>query len=558
MINNNPIIEYYDKIKSGEILACDSIKATYKHLSEKNGKPGLYEYDEKRAEHVIKFFEHHVKHSKGKWAGRPIKLELWEKALLSAAFGFVDENGFRQYQRVILIVAKKNGKSFISSGIGLYLLVADGEAGAEVYSVATTRDQAKIVWSEAKRMRNKSPALRKRLRTTINEIAYDEQDSIFKPLASNADTLDGLNVHGALLDEFHQWRNGMSLYNIIADGTSARDEPMIVLTSTAGFVREDIYDDIYAEAKKIINGYKDKDGYKDDRTLALIYELDDKKEWLNPKMWIKANPNLGVTKSKEALAEKVTRAKENPHQIKNVLTKEFNIPETRGQTWLDFETIDNRATFSLDDFKGSYAVLGVDLSKTTDLTSACLLFEKPNDPTIYAQSMFWMPYDFVEKRVKEDKVPYDKWITQGHLRTCDGNVINYKDIIEWLEELREKYEIYIAYVGYDAWSAQYFVDDLKLRYGEFCLEKINQGKRTLSSPMLSLGADLAAKKINYNNNPILKWNMTNVAIDADRNGNIQPIKSVNAKQRIDGFAALLDAYVARERHLDEYHNLIGD
>lgn len=558
MAYSNPILEYAHSIETGEITACKAIKKTLRHLVKKiNTDTDGYHYDAAKAEHVMVFFERFLHHSKGKWGGQSIKLELWERALLSAAFGFVDADGFRQYQRVILIVAKKNGKSFLSSGVGLYLLTADGESGPEVYSVATTRDQAKIVWTEAKRMRNKSNALKKRLRTTVSEIAYDAMDGTFRALASNADTLDGLNVSGALMDEFHQWRHGMTLYNIIADGTTARDQPLIFMTSTAGVVREDIYDDIYGEAKRIINGYEDPEGYRDDRTLAFIYELDDRKEWTDLAMWSKANPNLGISKSVEALQTKVERAKQNPSLVKNLLTKEFNIPETAGEAWLSFEAIDNKETFDLATLKPDYCIAGVDLSKTTDLTAATVIFNLPNDPKLYVEAMFWIPADFVEKRVREDHVPYDKWIDQGWMRVCEGNTINYRDVVAWFEELRDQHDLFFEWIGYDAWSATYFVEEMRSKFGDFALEKVYQGARTLSAPMYALGADLAAHKVVYNNNPVLKWCMTNVAVAKDKNGNIQPIKSTSAKQRIDGFAALLDAYVARDRHLEEYKNLIG-
>lgn len=554
----NYILEYADAVKSGKIVAGKKIQRVIEHLRWKmtNEEDGFF-FDEKRGSHILAFFERYLRHSQGRWGGKLIELELWEKALLQAAFGFVDSDGFRQYQRVVLIVAKKNGKSFIASGVGLYLLMADGEAGPQIYSVATTRDQAKIVWTEAKRMRNKAPAIRKRTRSTISEIAFDQMDGIFKPLASNTDRLDGLNIHGVFMDEFHQWKNGRQLYNIMADGITARDQPMIFMTSTAGVVREDIYDEIYEEMERILNGYKDPEGYKDPRTLPFVYELDERSEWTDAKAWIKANPNLGVSKSIQALTEKVERAKHNPSQVKNLLTKEFNIPETSGEAWLSFEDIDDRRTFDLMKMKPRYAIAGVDLSRTTDLTSACILFQTSGDPNLYVHSMFWMPTDLVERRVREDRVPYDKWIDQGWMRVCEGNIINYKDIVSWFEELRNTYDIFVSWFGYDAWSAQYFVEDLRSRYGEYCLEPVRQGKQTLSAPMYALGADLAAHKIIYNNNPILKWCMTNVAIEKDKNGNIQPIKAVRQNRRIDGFAALLDAYVVRDRHLEEYANLIG-
>ena len=555
----NYIKEYNKKVQSGEIVACEKIKKVMKHLAYKvDHTDDGFHFNQRRGDHVIAFFERFIRHSKGKWGGQLVKLELWQKAYLQALFGFVDDNELRQYHRSVLIVAKKNGKSFMSSGIGLYLLTADGEPGPEIYSVANSRDQAKIVWSEAKRMRNKSEVLGEITEPTISEIRCPFNEGTFKPLASKSDNLDGKNTHGALMDEFHQWRNGRVLYNIIADGTTTRDQPLILMTSTAGFVRGDIYDDVYAESKDILNGYEDPDLYQDDRTLPFIYELDDREEWTNRDMWIKANPNLGVTKSYTRLAEKVERAKKDTSLVKNLLTKEFNIPETRGESWLSYEDIQNTDTFDLKVLRPDYGIAGVDLSKTTDLTSATVIFNKPNDETLYAESMSWIPSDFVYKKVKEDKVPYDKWIDNGWLRTSQGNIINYKDIIAWFDELREKYGLYLAWIGYDAWSATYFVDELKTQYGDYVVEKVHQGKRTLSSPMFALGADLKAHKVNYNNNPVLKWAMTNVSIDADKNGNIQPTKPTNPRLKIDPFASMLNAYVVKERHLEEYKNMIGD
>lgn len=555
----NYIKEYNKKVQSSEIVACEKIKKVMKHLAYKvDHTDDGFHFNQRRGDHAIAFFERFIRHSKGKWGGQLVKLELWQKAYLQALFGFVDNNDLRQYQRSVLIVAKKNGKSFMSSGIGLYLLTADGEPGPEIYSVANSRDQAKIVWSEAKRMRNKSEVLADITEPTISEIRCPADEGTFKPLASKSDNLDGKNVHGALMDEFHQWRNGRVLYNIIADGTTTRDQPLILMTSTAGFVRGDIYDDTYDMCKRIIDGYEDPDLYQDDRTLPFIYELDDREEWTNRDMWIKANPNLGVTKSYTRLAEKVERAKEDTSLVKNLLTKEFNIPETRGESWLSYEDIQNPATFDLKVLRPDYGIAGVDLSKTTDLTSATVIFNKPNDKTLYVESMSWIPSDFVYKKVKEDKVPYDKWIDNGWLRTSQGNIINYKDIIAWFDELREKYGLYLAWIGYDAWSATYFVDELKTQYGDYVVEKVHQGKRTLSSPMFALGADLKAHKVNYNNNPVLKWAMTNVSIDADKNGNIQPTKPTNPRLKIDPFASMLNAYVVKERHLEEYKNMIGD
>src|SRR5690554_4246058 len=361
----NPILEYWELIETGKEVVCDKIYRTYKKIVHDFTDNSIeFFYSHARANHVIEFIENFCRHSKGKLGGRPVVLELWEKALLATIFGFIDIEGNRKYREAVLIVGKKNGKSLLASCIGLYLQVADGEPGPEVYAVATKRDQAKIIWSEAKRMRNKSPALRKRIRALVAELVSDFNDGVFKPLASDVDTLDGPNIHGALLDEVHQWKNGKALYDIIADGTSAREQPLIFITSTAGKIREDIYDLKYDEIERVINGYFDPNGYKDERLIAFVYELDSRKEWTDPKMWRKANPGLGTIKNEKILAEKVKRAQENPLLVKNLICKEFNIRETSSEAWLTFEQLNNPALFDLKKLKPCYGVGGSDLSST--------------------------------------------------------------------------------------------------------------------------------------------------------------------------------------------------
>ena len=280
----NPIKEYWEEIKSKKVVVCDKLYRTYKKVINDMENPGEFFYSNKRANHVIEFIENFCRHSKGKMGGKPVILELWEKAMLATIFGFVNIEGVRKYQFAELLIGKKNGKSLLASCVGLYLQTADGEPGPEIYSVATKRDQAKIIWQESKRMVKKSPALSKRLKTKVGEIESDFNDGTFKPLASDSDSLDGLNVHGALMDEIHQWKNGKALYDIIADGITAREQPLIFVTTTAGTIREDIYDQKYDEAEMLINGYEEEDGYKDERSIFFIYELDNRKEWIDPKM----------------------------------------------------------------------------------------------------------------------------------------------------------------------------------------------------------------------------------------------------------------------------------
>ncbi|PGT62497.1 terminase large subunit [Bacillus thuringiensis] len=556
-LSYNPIIEYYSLIESGKEIVSEKVRRIYKKLvSDIDDKESIYEYDSKKANHAIEFIENFCKHSKGKWGGKPIVLEVWQKAFIAAAFGFVHGiDGTRKYREVLLVVARKNGKSTVGSGIGLYLQIADGEPGSEVYAVATKKDQAKLVWLESKRMVKKSPALLKRIKPLVSEMVSEWNDSTFKPLGSDSETLDGLNVHGAMMDEIHAWKD-KNLYDVIVDGTSSREQPMIFMITTAGTVRESVYDMKYEEAEMLLNGLDDPDGYKDDRFLPIIYELDKREEWTDPSKWKKANPGLGSIKKIDQLETKVNKAKANSLLVKNLLTKDFNIRETSTEAWLTFEQLNSIANYEIAELKPKYGICGVDLSSTTDLTSACVIFKVPNDETIYAKHMYWLPEDLLEQRTNEDKIPYSTWRDMELLRTTPGNSIHYKFIVDWLVELREEHGLYLPWIGYDSWSAKYFVEDLKNEFGSEATIPIIQGKRTLSAPMRKLGADLESKIINYNNNPITKWCLSNTAIEIDKNLNIQPCKTSNQRRRIDGTAALLNAYVILQDKWNDYHNMI--
>lgn len=572
----NPIREYWQAIQDGRETVSKKVYKTFKHVVHQMDNPGEYFYSPARANHVIEFFENYLRHSKGKLGGRLIVLELWQKAILATIFGFIDIEGNRQYRKVLLIVGKKNGKSTLAAGIGLYMLLADGEAGPEVYAAATKRDQAKIIWQEAKRMVRKSPELLKRVRTLVSELASDFNDGSFKPLASDSDTLDGLNVLCALLDEIHQWKNGRALYDIIADGIIARDQPLIFACSTAGVIREDIYDEEYDDADRLISGYEDPEGYHDEHMIAFIYELDARSEWTDPKCWKKANPGLGTIKNAKALADKVKKAMQNPALVKNLVCKEFNIRETSSEAWLSFEELDNRDTFQLipgekrfvwirtegdncqeiDLPYPKYGIGGADLSSTTDLTAAKVLFMVPGCPRIFALSMYWLAEDLLERRVTEDRIPYDQWYDRELIRLCPGNKVHPKYVKDWFVEVQEQLDIYIPYVGYDAWSATYWVEDMAATFGKNTMIAVHQGKRTLSDPMKRLRNDLGSKLIVYNNNPIDKWCLANTAYEEDKNGNIQPHKTSKATRRIDGTAALLDAFTILQQKQEEYESLI--
>lgn len=561
MIN---IEEYYNKISSGEIVACKKIKAVYKKLVNDLKKPKTvsflnkitdeieehtYIFDEKKANRPIQFIEKYCKHSKGKWAGKPVILELWQKAHIQALYGFVDkETGLRKYRKFVLFVGKKNGKSTEGSGLGLYQLTSDGEGGAEVYSVATQKDQAKIIWEEAKRMAAKSPALNKRTRRLVNGIFYDKTESLFKAVASETDSLDGLNGSAILADEIWAWRD-KGLLDIMSDSISVREQPIIFEFSTMGKIREAVFDGEYEYLEAVIKGYEGLEGgIVDETVLPFIYELDEAKEWTDEKAWIKANPNLGVTKTYKYLRDKVEKAQKKPDELSNLLCKEFNVRTTAQEAWLDFDTVNNETTFDMEEIFDTYAIGGVDLSSTTDLTCATLLIMKHNKKYVIQQ--YFIPSEKLEFKIKDDKIPYDKWEKRGLVTICEGAKVNYSDVTQWFLRMNDEYKISTLWIGYDPWNTQYWVEEMK-EYG-FEMVEVRQGAKTMSNPMKQLEADLIEKNVIYNNNPVLKWCLCNTSVKRDENDNIRPVKGQKQRARIDGTVSLIIAYCVLFEKLNDY------
>ena len=544
---NKKILAVYEKLVN-DVHNKKVVEYINKDTGEKETK--TYVFNQKKANRPIQFVENYCKHSKGKWAGKPIKLELWQKAMYEALYGFVDEEtGLRKYKKLVNFVAKKNGKSTIGAGIGLYGLIGDGEGGAEIYTIAKVKEQAKAIWLEAKHMVNKSPELRKMLRTTIGGIFFDKKDAMFIPLASETNSLDGKNIHYCLADEVWTFEDD-SLIDIMQDGMSAREQPLMLEFSTMGTIRQKVFDNEYEYCEKVIKGYLGQEGgIVDETILPIIYELDSIEEWQDEECWYKANPNLGVSKSLDYMRDKVNKARNNPIALTNLLCKDFNVRQNSTSAWLTYEELNNEATYNEDEFYDCYVCGGCDLSSTLDLTCATLFGIKNGKK--YVKQMYWIPENLVEKKVIEDKIPYDKWIELGIVRTCEGNKIDYHDITDWFVEQVQKYKLYPLWVGYDKWSATYWCDEMK--DNSFDMLPVIQGAKTFSQPMKELKAMLMSKEINYNNNPILKWNLSNLNIKSDENENIRPVKE-HYTQRIDGAVSLIDAIVIYCEHKQDYEN----
>ena len=555
------IEEYYKFIVDNPNKVSKKVTKVYKKLVDDLKKPKVvsffnkttnetethtYIFDEVKSLRAIKFIEKYCKQSKGKWNGKPLKLQLWQKAFIQAMFGFVDKDtGLRKYKKVILFVARKNGKSVLAAAIATYMLTKDNEGGAEIYSVATKRDQAKIVWDEAKKMIKKSPCLAKRIRCLIGGIYYDATDSSFRALASDSNSLDGLNAYFVVADEIHAWKD-KNLLDVMYDSMSAREQPMILETSTMGTIRQNVFDIEYDYSSQVID-----EVIEDESLLAIIYELDDETEWLNEECWFKANPALNVIKSLNDLRSKVERAKNNPIEVVNLLCKDFNVRQNAVNAWLTFEDLNNEVTY--EDWKDCYCIGGCDLSSTTDLTCATILGVVKGE--IRVKQMYWIPTNLLEKKVVEDKIPYDKWLKNGLLRLSGTSKIDYHDVTLWFVEQVQQFGLRPLWIGYDSWNAQFWCDEMR-NYG-FVMQEVRQGFKTESAPLKQMKADLMDNKINYNNNPILKWNLSNVVCKIDENENIMLSKD-KAKQRIDGAASLMDAYVIFVNRQQEYLNFINE
>lgn len=551
------IEEYYNKIISGEIIACKRIKQVYTILVDKIKNPEKYDpwiFDEELANDPIIFIEEFCKQAQGE-LGAPLELLLFQKAKHQAVYGFVHkETGLRQYQEVLDIRGRKNGKTTELAADELYMLVGDGEGSPEVYNIATKLDQAKKGFNECYKMIQQSPELNKTLKKRKSDIYCPFNYGSLQALASNSNGLDGLNSHMVTIDELAAIKN-RDIYDLMKQSMSSRRQPLLNCITTNGFVRNSIFDAQYEYACKVLDGK-----VKDDRFLAFIYELDDRDEWDKEEMWIKANPGLGVIKGYDFLRGFVNKAKEDPSFKPTVMVKDFNLIENSIVRWLKWEEVNNEKTFNIKEMGFKYGIGGFDLAETTDLAAAKVLCMRPDDPNIYVISMYFIPEEKLnqeEDNKEGDNVPYRLWEKQGLLKVCPGNKVNKYHMLEWFKEVRDELDIYIPWIGYDDWH----VDDSLYEayvseFGKEAMIKVRQGVYTLSFPMKELKADLGVSKIIYNNNPIDKWCLSNLQVKTDINGNIQPVKGVDNRQRIDGAVALIIGYVVLLDKMTEYQNMI--
>lgn len=539
--------KYFGGIVDGKIVACDKMKRMSEILIERFLAPDQYHFDYDIAQRHTKFIDQFCKQPSGD-IGKPLKLELFQKARLQALFGFVDDNNIRQYNECLIIEGRKNGKTTETAAVEIDLLVNDREGAPQIYNLATMLEQAKLGFNAAHKMVMQNPVLMKWIKKRAADLYCSINFGFIKALASNSNSLDGLDVHGAVIDELAAIKD-RDLYDLIKQAMGARRQPLLFCITTNGFVRDSIFDAQYAYAASVIDG-----SVKDEHFLPFIYELDSPEEWDDPRCWIKANPGLGTIKSTEYLEQMVAKAKSDPSFKPTVMVKDFNLKQNPVTSWLRFEELINETTYEMSQISKSYAIGGCDLSATTDLTCATLLIRKPNDENVYVLQHYFIPQGKIDalEQTKSKEAPYKLWAEQGWVTINEGAAVDYSKVTAWFVEMVEKYDIRPLWICYDRALSGYWVPEMEA-YG-FEMEKTAQGPFTWSQPMKEMGAAFHDHKVIYNNNPVLRWCLANTAqkaLNKDGIETIQPVK-MHQDRRIDGMVSLLNAWVGYVKHYDDY------
>jgi len=545
----HPVDQYIADIKNGDIVSCKWTKlAVERHVNDLavSQERGLY-FNEGAAQHVLDFFGF-LKHSKGEWAGQTVELEPWQQFYLWVLFGWMREDGTRRFRTAYQEVARKNGKTTIAAGVGLYLFDADEEPGAEVYTAATKRDQARIAHSEATRMVKASPLLRKRIRSFKDNLNILDSASKFEPVGRDADSLDGLNVHGAIIDEVHAHKN-RELWDILDTATGSRRQPMMFSITTAGFDRQSLCWSLHEYLEKILSGV-----IEDDSFFGMIFTLDEGDNWEDESVWIKANPNLGVSKKLDDMRRKAHTAKEMPSALNSFLRLELNVWTQSETKWLPVEAWKNCAKMvDADGLRGRTCFGGLDLSSTTDISALLLVFPpEQEDEDFQLVCRFWIPQDAMRERSRRDRVPYDVWVRQGHINTTPGNVIDYDYIVAEVDELAQKYDI--QEIAFDRWGATKIYQQLE--DARMTMVQFGQGYVSMSPPMKELEKLVLSGKIAHGGNPVLTWMADNLVARIDPAGNIKPDKE-KSTEKIDGMVALIMGLDRALRHQPSIYDKRG-
>lgn len=541
-MNAGAITEYFEKIQTGEIMVGKWIKLLYEQIVT-GLRDGLFLFDEEKAQKAIDFIQSFCHHCEGR--NDLIVLELWQRALVSLIFGIVDENGVRVFREVFVVMGRKNGKSLLASAIIAYTVYLDGEYGAKVYCLAPKLEQAAIVYDNFYRMLQAEPELSELAQKRRSDIYLEATNSSIKPLAFNAKKSDGFNPHLTVCDEIASWpaEQGLKQYEVMKSALGARRQPLILSISTAGYVNDGPYDELMVRATSWLLGSS-----SERRLLPVLYMIDDPERWDDIDELRKANPNMGVSVSEDFFREEAAVARNSLSKRAEFLTKYCNIKQNSTQAWIPFDVVDavTQDDYTLEDFRSSYCVGGIDLSQTTDLTACCVIIERAG--VLYAFSQFFMPAHKVDELQAREGVPYRLYIQQGLIQQSGDNFVDYHDCLKWFRRLVRDYEILPLQVGYDRYSAQYLVQEMQ--QDGFHMDDVFQG--TNLTPVLhEMDGLLRDKTLRLGKNNLLKSHFLNVAMKQDAESRkIRPVK-IDPRCHIDGFVAVIDALTVRQKWAEQ-------
>lgn len=552
----NYIYEYHAKITSGEIVAGKWIKAIYKIIVDGLEKQEYF-FNAKAANKAIKFIENFCHHSKGR--NDLIKLELWQKAIVSVIFGIQDAEKTRIFREIFIVIGRKNGKSLFASAIIAYMVYLEPEYGQEIYCLAPKLDQATLVYDGFYKMVQAEDQLNELAKKRRSDIYYEETNSFVKPIAFNAKKSDGFNPQLVVCDEMAAWSGdaGLKQYEVMKSALGARRQPMILSISTAGYINDSIYDELMKRSTSFLKGNS-----KERRLLPFLYMIDDVEiqdgdgniieKWKDIEELKKANPNMGVSVPESFFMDELAVAETSLSKKAEFLTKYCNIKQNSAIAWLEYMTVDGAGVEkTLEDFRDCYAVGGIDLSQTTDLTAASVVIEKGG--VLYAFTQFFMPRGRVETLQATDGVPYDIFVKKGLITLSGENYVDYHDVYAWFIMLLEVYGIRPLKIGYDRYSAQYLITDMA-NYG-FHMDDVWQGEN-LTPVIREFEGIIKDGNFKIADNNLLKTHFLNVALKHNmETRKFRPVK-IEQRAHIDGFVSVIDAMTVRQKYWEECGELL--
>ena len=548
---NNAILAYYQAIKSGAVVVGRWVELLYERII------GMLErkevvFDQGKANRAIEYIETRCHHTEGELAPSPLKLELWQKAFVSLVFGIVDENGRRQFREVVLLVGRKNGKSALAAAIGKYIFEQDGGFGTRVYCLAPKLDQAEIIYNGLWTMFLVDPLWNEldkedptKAKHRMTDLFMPATNSTVKKIAFSAKKSDGFNPSLTICDEVASWQgaNGLKQYEVMKSGMGARPEGLLLSCTTSGYENDGIFDELVKRSTRYLLGDS-----KERKLLPLLYMIDDVEKWNDINELRKSNPNLGVSVSVDYMLEEIAIAEGSISKKIEFLTKYCNIKQNSSAAWLSTQDVERMcgAPLRLEDFAETYAVCGIDLSQTRDLTACTLIIERGGEFYVFAK--FFLPSERIDECTERDGVPYNIYIQRGLLQPSGTNFVDYHDCYAWLTEMVERYHIFPLMVGYDRYSAQYLVQELNA-YG-FRTDDVFQGEN-LWGVLQEMEGYIADGKIHIGDNDLLKIHLLNSAIKMSNERGRGKLIKISPSLHIDGTAALSDAFTVRQKYYQE-------